>query len=100
MAVDRLDEEQIESDLELIGRIRDIAWQRNPKTLLALIERLQVYLLVEDISRRHRRVYRAIIDYFEDILEDRIEKDENVDRDLVRRSVNDYIRDLLKSLDD
>ena len=98
MAEPRIDEAQIERDMELLGKIRGIPWQRNPQTLLALIERLQVKLLVEDLSRRQRQVYRAIIDYFEDVLEERIEKDDDVDGEEVRRSAYTYVRNLLKGL--
>ncbi len=100
MATDRINLEQVERDLELIADIRRMAWQRSPQNLLALIEGLQVKLLVENISRRQRQVFRAIIDYFEDVLEERIEKDEKVDGDEVRRSAYDYVRNLLKGLDD
>lgn len=99
MANERVNEQQIEADLELIGKIRGIAWQRNPQTLLALSERLQVKLIVEDLPRRQRQVYRAIIDYFEDVLEQRVEQDEATDRDQVRRTAGAYVRDFLKSLD-
>lgn len=100
MANERIDEQLVERDLELLGKIRAIAWQRNPHNLLALIERLQVKLVIEDMSRRQRQVYRAIIDYFEDVLEERIDKDENTDHNNVRRTVSDYVRGFLKSLDD
>jgi len=100
MTKDNVNEQQVELDLETLGKIRDIAWQRNPQTLLALIERLQVKLLVEDLSRRQRHVYRAIIDYFEDVLEERVEQDEATDRDQVRRTAGSYVRNFLKSLDD
>ena len=100
MQTDRVDEGQVERDLELIAQIRRMAWQRNPPTLLALIEGLQVKLLLEDISRRQRQMYRAIIEYYEDVLEERIEKDDDVDGDEVRRTASSYIRNLLKALDD
>lgn len=100
MANDRVNEEVVEKDLEMLANIRSIAWQRNPQNLLALIERLQVKLIVEDLSRRQRQVYRAIIDYFEDVLEERIDKDEYTDRHKVRRTAGSYVRNFLKSLDD
>ena len=100
MANDRINEEVVEKDLEMLGNIRNIAWQRNPQNLLALIERLQVKLIVEDLSRRQRHVYRAIIDYFEDVLEERIEKDEKTDREKVRHTAGSYVRNFLKSLND
>lgn len=100
MANDRINEQQIEADLEVIGKIRTMAWQRDPHSLLALSERLQAKLLVEDLPRRQRQVYRAIIDYFEDVLEERIEMDDATDRTQVRRTVGAYVRNFLKSLDD
>ena len=99
MTTDRVNEQQVEADLEAIGKIRNIAWQRSPQTLLAISERLQVKLIVEDLPRRQRQVYRAIIDYFEDVLEQRVEQDEATDRAEVRRTAGAYVRDFLKSLD-
>ena len=100
MANYQVNETQIEQDLDMLGNIRSIAWQRDPQTLLALIERLQVKLVVEDLPRRQRQVYRAIIDYFESVLEDRIESDQKTDREQVRRTAKDYLRDFLKSFDE
>lgn len=100
MTNNSVDEQQVEDDLEQIAKIRSIAWQRKPENLLALIEAIQVKLLMEDISRRQRQVYRTIIDYFEDVLEERIEKDDNTKLSEVRESVSGYIRNVLKSLDD
>jgi hypothetical protein len=100
MANGRIDENQVEMDLAHIGKIRDIAWQRSPQTLLAIIERLQVNLTLEDMPRRRRQMHRGIIDYFEDVLEERIERDDNTDRSEVRREASSYLRDFLKSLND
>lgn len=100
MADDRIKEEQVERDLEMIGQLRGLAWQRSPQNLSALIERLQIKILVEDMTRRQRNVYRSIIDYFEDVLEERIEQDDDVDRTEVRRTATSYVRNILKSLDD
>ena len=100
MAGYQINEKQVEEDLDMLGKIRSIAWQRNPETLLALIERLQVKLVVEDLPRRQRQVYRAVIDYFESVLEERIEKDEKTDREKVRRTARDYVRAFLKSFDE
>jgi hypothetical protein len=100
MTNNSVDEQQVEDDLEQIAKIRSIAWQRKPENLLALIEAIQLKLLMEDISRRQRQVYRTIIDYFEDVLEERIEKDDNTKLSEVRESVSGYIRNVLKSLGD
>ena len=97
---DIIDEAQVERDLATLANIRSIAWQRSPANLLALIDRLRVKLMIEDISRRQRHVYRAIIDYYEDILEERFKQEENVDPQKTRRSATAYVRDLLKSFDD
>ena len=94
-----IDEEQIDRDIEHIRELRDMAWQRSPQNLLALTERLQVILLTEDVPRRRRQVYRALIDYFEDVLEERIEKDDDTDGDKVRRTAGAYLKDILKALD-
>ncbi len=100
MANANINENQVEQDLDQIAKIREIAWQRSPENLLALKERLQVKLLTDDIPRRRRRVYRSIIDYFEEVLEERIAKDNSTDRAKVRRTGASYLRDFLKTLDD
>jgi len=95
----KIDEKQVDRDIAQIAAIRDMAWQRSPENLLALSERLQVILLTEDVPRRRRQVYRALIDYFEDVLEERIEKDDDTDAQKVRRTAGAYLRNILKSLD-
>tara|TARA_R110000868_G_scaffold100722_6_gene277130 strand:- start:11754 stop:12095 length:342 start_codon:yes stop_codon:yes gene_type:complete len=100
LTIDQINQALVEQDLDQIAKIREIAWQRSPENLLALMERLQVKLLTDDMPRRRRRVYRSIIDYFEDVLEERIEKDESKDRAKVRRTGASYLRGFLKSMDD
>jgi len=100
LAHGHIDPKQVDSDLEQIAKIRDMAWQRTPENLIALNERLQVKLMTEDIPRRRRNVYRSIIDYFEDVLEERIAKDDTVDNGQVRRTGVTYLRKFLNSLDD
>lgn len=95
----KIDEKQVDRDVAQIATIRDMAWQRSPENLLALSERLQVILLTEDVPRRRRQVYRALIDYFEDVLEERIEKDDDTDAKKVRRTAGAYLKNILKSLD-
>lgn len=95
----KIDEKQVDRDVAQIATIRDMAWQRSPENLLALSERLQVILLTEDVPRRRRQVYRALIDYFEDVLEERIEKDDDTDATKVRRTAGAYLKNILKSLD-
>jgi cytochrome P450 len=95
----KIDEKQVDRDIEQIRTIRDMAWQRSPENLLALSERLQVILLTEDVPRRRRQVYRALIDYFEDVLEERIEKDDDTDAKKVRRTAGTYLKNILKALD-
>lgn len=100
MAKDRIDEKQVDLDLKQIEKFRNIAWQRNPQTLLALIERLKVTLLLEKMPRRRRNVYRAIIDYYEDVLEERVDKDDDVEGAQVQHEGASYLRKLLKSLNE
>ncbi|MEX2455104.1 MAG: hypothetical protein WD470_10390 [Rhodospirillaceae bacterium] len=95
-----IDEAQIERDFNTVGEIRRIAWQRDPADVMALIERLRVQMMVEDMPRRRRRLYRSLIDYFEEVLDDRFEKDGNTDRPAARRSVREYVRDILRGMDD
>jgi cytochrome P450 len=99
MAGGKINEKQVDQDIEQIRKIREMAWHRSPENLLALSERLQVILLTEDVPRRRRQVYRALIDYFEDVLEERIEKDDDTDAIKVRRTAGAYLRGILKTLD-
>ena len=95
-----IDERQVDRDFHAISEIRRIAWQRDPVDVIALIERLRVHLMIEDMPRRRRRMYRALIDYFEDVMEDRFEKEGHADRRTARCSALEYVRDIIKGIDD
>jgi hypothetical protein len=95
-----IDEAQVERDLNAIGEIRRIAWQRDTVDVVALIERLRVQLIVEDMPRRRRRLYRSLIDYFEEVVEERFETETGHDRKTARRSALEYVRDLIRGTED
>lgn len=91
-----VDEMQVDRDFASIGEIRRIAWQRSPQDVMALADRLRVTLMTETMPRRRRRLYRALIDYFEDVLDDRFEAEADSDRGTARRSALEYVRDMLR----
>ena len=93
-----VDERQIDRDVELVERLGRLAWQRDLHNIEALIERLRVEMIVNDYRGSQKRFHRAVIDRFEDILEERYEKEE-ADRASTRRSILNYVRSLMDSLD-
>ena len=95
-----VDEDQVERDFAAIGEVRRIAWQRAPEDVMALVDRLRVVLLTEKMPRRRRRLYRALIDYFEEVLEERFETEAGSDPRTARQSALDYVRDLLRGDED
>lgn len=95
-----VDERQVERDFQTVGEIRRIAWQRQPEDVLALIERLRVQLLTERMPRRRRRLYRALIDYLDEVLEERFDSEKDVEPDAARKSALGYVRDIIKGIDD
>ena len=96
----RVDEDQVERDVKAITQIRNIAWQRNPQDVMALINRLRVQLMVEELPRRRRRYIRALIEYYEDVLEERLAKMTSPDSGRIRRSAVQYLRDFIKGMED
>lgn len=93
-----IDEALVDRDLEMIERVMRFPWHRDLKHVEALTERLRVELIVRELRGSQKQLYRAIIDRFEDVLEERYEK-EDEDRDKLRRSVLAYVRSLWSGLD-
>ena len=93
----QVDERKVEQDLEMLERFCRTAWQSDLQNVEALIERLQVEMIVQRYPRRKKAIYRAVIDYMEDVLERRYEKIED-DRDTVRQDVLDYVAKLIQGL--
>ena len=100
MSMAPVNEGQVERDFHTIGEIRRIAWQRNTSDVMALIERLRVQLIVEDMPRRRRRLVRSLIDYFEEVLDERFESEGGHDRKSARKSALEYVRDIIKGIDE
>lgn len=96
---EKVNEKLIEKDLAEIENLFGIAWHNSFMTTEALLERLRVEIMISRPSRRKRRVYRALIDYIEDVLEERY-ADEEQDRPEKRKQVMDYIKGVLNSVDD
>ena len=93
----QVDEQKVEQDLESLERFCRTAWQSDLQNVEALIERLQVEMIVQRYPRRKKAIYRAVIDYMEDVLDRRYEKADD-DRDTVRQGVLDYVSELIKGL--
>lgn len=100
MSMQPVSEDQVERDFNAIGELRRIAWQRNTSDVMALIERLRVQMIVEDMPRRRRRLIRALIDYFEEVLDERFETEGGHDRRAARKSALEYVRDIIKGIDE
>lgn len=90
-------EEKVEQDIALLERVCQTAWQRDIATVEGLVERMRVELIIKTFPRRKRAVYHALIEYMEDVLEQRYENTEH-DRETVRRTVLNYISRLMQGL--
>ena len=64
-------ESQVDLDIDTIGPLREIAWKRSHANVQALIDRLQARIYTIKMPKRRRRPYRALIDYYEEVLEAR-----------------------------
>lgn len=89
-----VNEEQVEQDFELLNRFTRSAWQRPLPHVEALINRIRVELMVAELTRRRKALYRAAVDFLEDAVEERYENEQK-DRKQARRSVRDYVKALL-----
>ncbi|MDF1720145.1 MAG: hypothetical protein P1U65_05700 [Minwuia sp.] len=90
-------QELAEKRLDTIKSILGSAWRSDPVEVQVLIDRLTVETLVDKISKPRRQVYRALIDYLEDALEER----EDADPEEVRQRTGrqSYLQRLIKGLD-
>lgn len=100
MSRSAVDEKQVERDFGTVSEIRRIAWQRAPQDVLALADRLRVQLMTEEMPKRRRRLYRSLIDYFDEVLEERFEAEPDANRKTARRSALDYVRDIIRGNED
>ena len=63
----------------------------------ALVERFRVELLIADVSARRRRVYRAIIDMFEDLIDEKVDK-LDAQRPKGSNALIEYVRRLMQGI--
>ena len=70
----QLNGQKAEQNLESLKRFCGTAWQSDLQNVEALIERLQIEMIVQRYPRRKKAIYRAVIDCMEDVLERRYEK--------------------------
>lgn len=90
-------QEFAERRLESLKNLLGTAWQAEPEEVQALIDRLSVETFVDKISKPRRQVYRALIDYLENALEER----EDADPEEIRKRAGrqSYLQRLIKGLD-
>ncbi len=69
-----IEDKKIEDIFNLFRRAINAGQDMNLAHQQALVERFRVELMVADMSSRRKTVYRAIIDMFEDIIEEEVEK--------------------------
>ena len=89
-------QELAERRLESLKNLLGTAWRSDPAEVQALIDRLSVETFVDKISKPRRQVYRALIDYMENALEER----EDADPEEIRKRAGrqSYIQRLIKGL--
>lgn len=86
-------EESVEADFTRLKSFLALGWRKDPRYVQALIDRLTLEGLLDDVSRPRRRVYRVIADYFEDALDEREDADRNRERKHAGR--RGYLRRML-----
>lgn len=100
MSPNKVNEEQVETDFQTIARIRNIAWQRHPEDVMALSDRLCVQMMTDVMPKRRRRLYRALVDYFEEVLEERFETEKDSRPEEARQTALNYVRQLIRGSED
>lgn len=94
-----VDEERVEADFESFAKLTRLAWSRDLAHVEALIERLRVEVIMAPMQRGRKQLYRAAIDYFDDVLDERYEK-AGLDREGSRQSAVAYLKRLLDGISD
>ena len=97
MSSGEVDESQVDLDIDTIGHLREIAWKRSPANVQALIDRLQAQIYTIKMTKRRRRLYRALIDYYEEVLEAR---EDSAGPARERLSPLEYARQIIKGIED
>ncbi|WP_417518067.1 hypothetical protein [Minwuia sp.] len=64
-------EDHVEKEFDKLKLLLALAWRENPAFVQALADRLSVESITGDASRPRKRVYRAMVDFLEDALEER-----------------------------
>ncbi len=90
-------QELAEKKLDAIKALLGSAWHSEPAEIQALIDRLSVETFVDKVSRPRREVYRALIDYMENALEEREDADPEEERKRAGRQT--YLQRLIKGLE-
>ncbi len=86
-----------EKRLENLKVLLGSAWHSDPAEVQALIDRLSVETFVDKVSHPRRQVYRALIDYLENALEEREDADPEKERKRAGRQT--YLQRLIRGLD-
>lgn len=90
-------EAEVERAHDMLLKFISMARQLRPVDGEALINRLRVDLMINDFSRERRRLYRSAIDYFEDILDERLSKVPETRAD-TKRATRSYITRFLEAV--
>lgn len=86
-----------EKRLDGLKTLLGSAWHADPAEVQALIDRLSVESFIDKVSRPRRQVYRALIDYLENALEER--EDADPEKERKRAGRQSYLQRLIKGLD-
>ncbi|WP_416900026.1 MAG: hypothetical protein ACMVY4_10130 [Minwuia sp.] len=73
-------EDKVEKEFDKLKLFLALAWRENPVFVQMMIDRLSVENLTADVTRPRRQIYRTIIDYLEDALEERTDADRKRER--------------------
>ena len=92
-------EQRVDEHFSLLARFIGNARLNDVSHVQAVIERIQVEMMIGRVSGRRKRFYRAAIEYLEDIVEERHEK-EDVDDESIHKAVRKYVKQLFESLSD
>jgi len=94
-----LDEPHIEKQFKQLKHFADGVWHTDLTNVEAIVERIRLELIIEQVRNPRKTFYRAVIDYLEDVVDERYKK-ENKNPEASRRSVREYIKSFLDGTDD
>ena len=90
-------EASVEEDVRKLKAFLALAWRKDPRYVQAMIDRLTLESLMDNVSRPRRRVYHIIGDYFDHALDDRQDADRASERQSDGR--RGYLRRFLAGFD-